>query len=81
MRERAYILATALLVDLLQYVFSYIYQMDILRKIEREKTDQSYSRRHLLYRLRNACFVAKQIIVFVAGLVLGVAVLPPLLSG
>jgi hypothetical protein len=71
----------ALLLDLLQYVFGYVYTMTILRKIEKEKTEQNYSRRHPLYRLRDACFVAKQIVVLVAGIVLAVAAVPPLLAG
>ena len=71
----------ALILDLLQYVFGYVYTMKILRKIEKEKIEQSYSRRHPLYRLRDACFVAKQIVVFVAGIVLVVAVVPSLLAG
>ena len=71
----------ALLLDLLQYLFGYLYTMQTLRKIEKGKTEQSYNRRHPLYRLRDACFVAKQIVVFVAGIVLVVAVVPPLLAG
>jgi len=71
----------ALLLDLLQYLFGYLYTMQTLRKIEKGKTEQSYNRRHPLYRLRDACFVAKQIVVFVAGILLVVAVVPPLLAG
>ena len=70
----------ALLVDLLQYVVGYVYTMTILRRIERGDA-ASYNRRHLLYRLRHYCFVAKQIVALGAGVVLGIAVLPPLLAG
>jgi hypothetical protein len=70
----------ALLVDLLQYVVGYVYTMRILRRMERG-TDTSYNRRHPLYRLRHYCFVAKQIIALGAGVMLAVAVLPPLLAG
>src|SRR4030095_7366098 len=70
----------ALLVDLLQYVVGYIYTMRILRRMERG-ADASYNRRHVLYRLRHYCFVAKQIIVLSAGVMLAIAVLPPLLAG
>jgi hypothetical protein len=71
---------TALLVDLLQYVVGYAYTMRILRRIERG-AEASYNRRHVLYRLRHYCFVAKQIIALGAGVVLAIAVLPPLLAG
>jgi membrane protein YqaA with SNARE-associated domain len=70
----------ALLGDLLQYIFGYIYTMRVLRRIEKG-TDQAYNRRHPLYRLRNYCFVAKQITVLAAAVVLVMAVLPPLLAG
>jgi hypothetical protein len=70
----------ALFVDLLQYIVGYVYTMRILRRMERG-ADASYNRRHLLYRLRHYCFVAKQIIALGAGVVLGIAVLPPLLAG
>lgn len=70
----------ALFVDLLQYIVGYVYAMRILRRMERG-ADASYNRRHLLYRLRHYCFVAKQIIALGAGVVLGIAVLPPLLAG
>lgn len=70
----------ALLVDLLQYVVGYVYTMRILRRMERG-VDASYNRRHVLYRLRHYCFVAKQIIVLAAGVMLAIAVLPPLLAG
>jgi hypothetical protein len=70
----------ALLVDLLQYVVGYIYTVRILRRMERG-TDASYNRRHPLYRLRHYCFVAKQIIALGAGVMLAIAVLPPLLAG
>jgi hypothetical protein len=70
----------ALLVDLLQYIVGYIYTMRILRRMERG-ADASYNRRHVLYRLRHYCFVAKQIIVLSAGVMLAIAVLPPLLAG
>jgi hypothetical protein len=70
----------ALLVDLLQYVVGYVYTVRILRRMERG-IDASYNRRHLLYRLRHYCFVAKQIIALGAGVMLASAVLPPLLAG
>lgn len=70
----------ALLVDLLQYVVGYVYTVRILRRMERG-IDASYNRRHPLYRLRHYCFVAKQIIALGAGVMLAIAVLPPLLVG
>lgn len=70
----------ALLVDLLQYVVGYVYTMRILRRMERG-SEASYNRRHLLYRLRHYCFVAKQVIALGAGVMLAIAVLPPLLAG
>lgn len=70
----------ALLVDLLQYVVGYVYTIRILRRMERG-AEASYNRRHLLYRLRHYCFVAKQIIALGAGVMLAIAVLPPLLAG
>jgi hypothetical protein len=70
----------ALLVDLLQYVVGYIYTVRLLRTMERG-ADASYNRRHPLYRLRHYCFVAKQIIALGAGVMLAIAVLPPLLAG
>jgi len=60
-----------LLADYLQYWAGYSYAAKLIKNMEQDgRQEMSYNRTHLLYRLRESCFFAKQglLVINVVGL-------------
>jgi len=65
-----------LVLDLLQYIFGYIYTENHRRALERTQSELGYDRNTLLYRLRRWCFWFKQGSVIAAFVLLAVVLIP-----
>lgn len=56
-----------LLADYVQYWSGYLYDAELIKKMEKEKLQEvSYDRTHFLYKLRALCFVAKQLLLMIS---------------